>query len=201
MAKYKKSKNRIGTTGIIAFLVLLAIIQKKNSVFKMMEDQVRSESFLIVQIAGMLILIAVLGMAIPTIIKRYQKAAKKKIYLKSNIHNIDHMSGEDFERYLKAHFEKIGYRVSTTPASNDYGADLVLTKNNEKVIVQAKRYTGKIGNKAIQEATGALGFYGAGRGMVVTNSYFTSNAVKLAKANHIELWDRNTLIHKFQIPQ
>ncbi|MBU5292785.1 restriction endonuclease [Anaerosalibacter bizertensis] len=32
--------------------------------------------------------------------------------------------------------------------------------------------------------------------MVVTNNYFTPNAIELAKANNVELWDRKTLIEK-----
>jgi restriction system protein len=111
------------------------------------------------------------------------------------------MSGEEFENYLSEHFRKIGYRVKLTPKSNDYGADLVLRKGGEKIVVQAKRYQSKVSNKAIQEIVGALGYYNAQKAMVVTNSYFTKNACDLARANGVELWDRNVLINTFSIRQ
>lgn len=113
---------------------------------------------------------------------------------------MDKMSGIQFEEALAAHFKNQGYKVSLTPASNDYGADLILkSPRGEKICVQAKRYSGKVGNKAIQEIIGALGYYQADRGMVVTNSYYTNNAVTLANANNVELWDRNTLISHFEL--
>ena len=35
--------------------------------------------------------------------------------------------------------------------------------------------------------------------MVVTNSYFTDNAIELAKANDVELWDRDSIMKNFTI--
>ena len=124
---------------------------------------------------------------------------KKKKYLRSGIQSIDSMTGIEFEEYLKAHFGKKGYKVESTPASNDYGADLILIKGGIKTVVQVKRYRGKIGNSAIQEVVGAVGYYKADRCMVVTNSFFTSNGKKLAIANNVELWDRHKLIDEFSV--
>ncbi|MDW2800501.1 restriction endonuclease [Clostridium boliviensis] len=129
----------------------------------------------------------------------YNKQKKLKKYLYSRIFEIDKMSGPDFEKLLKAHFEKKGYSVRLTPASNDYGADLVLIKDNSTTVVQAKRYKNKIGNKAIQEIVGAKGYYNADKCMVISNSFYTANAIALAKANNVTLWNRNDLIDNFKI--
>lgn len=134
-------------------------------------------------------------------IRAYRKEKERKLYLRSRISAIDHMSGEAFERLLKAHFEQLGYRAALTPKTNDYGADLVLQKGGVKTIVQAKRYQGKIGNKAVQEIVAAKGHYRATSCMVVTNSYFTANARQLAADNNVILWDRKTLIQNFQIKE
>lgn len=115
-------------------------------------------------------------------------------YLRSPLSTIDNMTGEEFENYLKIYFESIGYKVKKTPASNDYGADLYCKNKNEVVVVQAKRYEGKVGNSAVQEVVAAREYYEADRCMVVTNSYFTKNAVNLAEVNQVELWDRDRLI-------
>jgi restriction system protein len=109
------------------------------------------------------------------------------------------MTGIEFEEYLKAHFEKKGYKVESTSVSNDYGADLILIKGGVKTVVQVKRYRGKIGNSAIQEVVGAAGYYKADKCIVVTNSLFTENSKNLAAANNVELWDRYRLIDEFNI--
>ena len=103
------------------------------------------------------------------------------------------MSGEEFERYLKAYFEKKGYKVNLTPKSHDYGVDLILKNKYETVIIQAKRYKNKVGISAIQEIVAARGMFEADRCMVITNSYFSKSACDLANANNVELWDREFL--------
>ena len=60
--------------------------------------------------------------------------------------------------------------------------------------MQAKRYTSKVSNKAIQEASAAIKYYNANSAIVITNNYFTQSAIDLASANRIELWDRDILV-------
>jgi len=67
---------------------------------------------------------------------------------------------------------------------------LIISKFGEKVVVQAKRYSKKVNNKAIQEIVAAIKHYGAERGIVITNSEFTRSAIELANSNNIELTDR-----------
>lgn len=125
--------------------------------------------------------------------KKLRSVRVKSKYLNSGMKEVDTMSGTEFENFLLAHFEKQGYKGSTTQASNDFGADLVLKKDGELIVIQAKRHKGKIGIKAVQEVSGAINFYSATKGIVVTNNYFTPAAVKLAEASKIELWDRKSL--------
>ena len=44
----------------------------------------------------------------------------------SGLHQVDQMSGEEFEDFIAAHFRRLNFRVTTTPATADYGADLIL---------------------------------------------------------------------------
>lgn len=112
----------------------------------------------------------------------------------SGIDDIDNMDGKTFEKYLEALFKKLGYRVERTRYVGDYGADLVAWKNGIKTVIQAKRYKKKVGVKAIQEAVAAKGYYSCEKAMVVTNSFYTKQAAELARANGVELWDRNDLV-------
>jgi len=106
---------------------------------------------------------------------------------------IDQMDGVSFERYLQALFRGLGYSVDTTPASGDFGADLVISKDRVRAVVQAKRSAKNVGVRAVQEVLGAARFYGCQKSFVVTNRHFTAQAQQLAQANAVELWDRDAL--------
>jgi restriction system protein len=123
----------------------------------------------------------------------YYRWRSKRI-LDSGIDLIDKMDGIPFEKLLDVYFAKCGYKVSLTPASNDYGADLIIQKDGVKTVVQAKRYKGVVGIGAVQEIIGSIAHYGADRGMVITNSRYTQQAKNLAQTNRIELWDRFKLM-------
>ncbi len=104
------------------------------------------------------------------------------------------MSGKEFEKLLLLLFRKTGYRVSLTPDSQDYGADLILDKDGKKTIIQAKRCKNPIGVKAVQEVASAVKHYKANKAIVITNNRFTENAYNLARSNEVKLWDRKKLI-------
>jgi restriction system protein len=123
-----------------------------------------------------------------------RRILRRKALLESGIEEIDRMSGEAFEEVLLVHFQHLGYRGTLTPESGDYGADLVLEKGMERIVVQAKRYKNVVGIEAVQQVIGALKYYQANKGMVVTNSVYTPNAIALAHANGIDLIDREQLI-------
>ena len=124
---------------------------------------------------------------------------KKRMLVNSSLSRIDMMSGVEFEEFCIAAFKKKGYSAKPTDTTGDYGADIILKKDHSKIVVQCKRYKGSVGIAAVQEAIGAVGYYKADRAMVVTNSRFTPNAVNLAKANNVELWDRNRLRSEFGV--
>ena len=114
----------------------------------------------------------------------------------SGIHEIDQMTGIQFEQRLFLLFQQLGYHVEATPPSNDYGADLIATSNGVAIAIQAKCYKKPVNNEAVQEATTAKAHYRCTRAMVVTNSTFTKNAKILAFENDVELWDREKLIQE-----
>ncbi|MFD2444095.1 restriction endonuclease [Bacillus sp. CGMCC 1.16607] len=114
---------------------------------------------------------------------------------KSKIQDVDTMTGVQFEYFLKLIFSQKGYKVQTTKVTGDYGADLVMTTGDKRIVVQAKRYSKRVGIKAIQEVVSSIAFYKASEGWAITNNEFTDAAVQLAKANGIKLIERNELIN------
>lgn len=140
------------------------------------------------------IFIIVFILIIVQAIKIYAEKQKEKKLRRSGIFEVDEMSGITFENYLKSLLKMQGFAVQMTPAAGDYGADLILTKNNEKIVVQAKRYKKKVGVRAVQEIVSAKGHYQASACWVITNNYYTQQAVNLAKSNQVRLIDRDELI-------
>ncbi|WP_261133787.1 restriction endonuclease [Bacillus sp. Marseille-Q3570] len=147
--------------------------------------------YLIVALSLSVIIITYVVSAIMTV---YQRKKLEERYRRSGIREIDLMNGQEFEYFLMVLFKQLGYRVKRTPTSNDFGADLIL-EGSERIVVQAKRYKSKVGIKAVQEINSAAAFYNANDSWVVTNNYFTSQAIKLADSTYIRLIDRNGLIN------
>lgn len=112
------------------------------------------------------------------------------------VEDFDLMSGQEFEQAIAEIFKRMGYKVSATPITGDQGIDIIAVRNGIRIGIQAKCYTGKVGNSAVQEVVAGKQYYNLNRCMVVTNSSFTSSAVKLAKANNVTLWDRKVLQEK-----
>src|SRR3989338_2476564 len=120
---------------------------------------------------------------------------KEEKSLKFNIYSLDNLSGKEFEDFLKWMFEELGYSVELTKATADSGVDLVIKKDKEKIAVQAKRYnrTSKISNEVVLKTHGGMAVYKCDKSIIITTSYFTSQARKDAEKLKMELWDRETL--------
>ncbi len=118
----------------------------------------------------------------------------RQFFKNTSISKIDAVTGDDFENICKLIFKYAGYSVFKTPRSNDYGADLIITKKY-KIVVQAKLYyKNAVSNKAVQEAVSALKVYSADIALVITNWKFTAQAKKLAKIQNVILIERDDIM-------
>jgi restriction system protein len=126
--------------------------------------------------------------------RRLQERTAMKRLARSGIQYIDQMDGFQFEFYLKALFQELGYKAQVTAQSGDFGADLIM-KGPQKIVIQAKRYgiKNRVGISAIQQVYGAKAYYKADEAWVVTNSFFTKRARALAEACNVQLFDRKAL--------
>lgn len=106
------------------------------------------------------------------------------------MYSVDAMNGYDFEKFLAELFRTAGYDVEETKLSGDQGADLFAIRFGKKIVIQAKNYSGSVGNFAVQEVIAAKNFYSCDDAMVVTNSYFTKSAIELAGATSVRLVNR-----------
>ena len=110
-----------------------------------------------------------------------------------HVDELKKLSGTEFEVYLAKLFKSQGYLVEMTPLTGDYGADLILYKEQQRIAVQAKCYTGSVGVSGVQEALSGMAYYQCHSAWVVTTGNYTVNAVELATQSKVRLFGRNEL--------
>jgi len=113
-------------------------------------------------------------------------------------HEIDKMTGVEFEVFLARFFERCGCLVEITPKSHDKGTDLIIQLHGVRTVVQAKRRKQAIGVRAIQEAYTAKGYHRADKAMVVISSKFSTPAKDVAEKLNVELWNRQRLMKELR---
>ncbi len=106
---------------------------------------------------------------------------------------IDAMEGREFETQVAELLELLGYENVEQTAYYDKGADIIAIKDGIRVAVQVKRWSKSVGVDAVRQLIDGTRHYGCDRGLLVTNSYLTDEAIRSAKMWEIEVWDRNKL--------
>lgn len=110
------------------------------------------------------------------------------------VEDISILKGTAFEEYLAAVFIDLGYSVDLTPFSGDFGADLILSKGDERIAVQAKQYAKPVGFDAVKEVHFARSYYSASQAWVVATHGFTPQAVNAAASANVRLIDGKELL-------
>lgn len=127
-----------------------------------------------------------------------QESPRRSQSFSAKIYDVDNMTGEEFERFIAELFRHKGYDCQVTSASGDFGIDVIANKNGERIGIQCKRYQNKVSLGAVQEVVAGMNHYHCSRGMVITNSDFQYSAIRLARDNNIELWNRTRLKEEMQ---
>lgn len=120
---------------------------------------------------------------------------KKQSFQKLNPNKWADLNGLEFEVVVMDWLKLKGYSRISRTEYYDLGADIIATKGGQRYAVQVKRSSHKVGLNAIRAVHTSLAAYNCQVAMVVTNNYFTKNAVRLAKLNHIQLVDFNELYY------
>ncbi len=141
---------------------------------------------------NILFIVISFSIIIAFVIRSFNKKA-----LEIDLKKIDKMEGLQFEHYVADILRYYGYlSVEVTKGSGDFGIDITCYNRNKKVVCQVKRYKDKVGVTAVQEAVAGKVFYKANLAVVITNSYFTSPAIKMAEKCNVILIDRDNFITK-----
>ena len=137
-------------------------------------------SYTVIQMTGVVFLLIVMLILLIWLMRRRPKVPLV----------LEEMEGHEFEYFCAELLERRGFEdVEVTKGSGDYGIDILAEKEGVTYAIQCKRYTAPVGVKAIQEAYAGRDYYDRMVGAVMTNQYFTTPAVEVAKKLKILLWD------------
>ena len=124
-------------------------------------------------------------------------------YLSKNPCALDYISAKELEDITAAIYRNNGFDVELMGRWNqpDGGVDILAVQRSTsagmlRLAIQCKRSRNKISAEPIRSLRGVLDRFEAHRGVLVTSSYFTENALKEARNYYfnIDLMDRIALV-------
>lgn len=174
----------------IAFYVFAIILSIVLLIFILSSSKSSQPQF-IATIIGIWILFALFCVYKIFRARRYRGVFRKGVL---SVTELDDMDGIAFEQLACDILLANGFELAqNTPASGDYGVDILAQKDGMSYAIQCKRYSGPVGVDAIQQVYAGRAFYECHVAVVLTNQTFTDNACLLADKIGVVLWDRNTL--------
>jgi len=109
--------------------------------------------------------------------------------------NFLNLSPYEFEDLISKLFKKMGYSTIVTKRSGDFGADVIASKGEEKILIEAKKYSegNNITPQQVQRTLGAIYKYKADKAIFITTSDFSISAKEVEREAPIELWNKYIL--------
>ena len=106
--------------------------------------------------------------------------------------DFDDMDGFEFEDLTCDILVANGFEIAeSTQNSGDFGVDVIAERDGVVYAIQCKRYHGPVGIDAVQQVYAGRDFYECNVAVVLTNSYFSRAAQRLADKIGVVLWDRD----------
>lgn len=130
------------------------------------------------------------------IMKRRKEERKRERLKRLTLERLKGMDAKEFEHTVADILRAMGYRdIRVVGGSGDLAVDITARHGKDKVVVQCKRYTSKkVTSPEMQMFIGMmLTEHNTNKGIYVTTSSFTQDAVELARRHGIELWDGDRL--------
>jgi len=109
------------------------------------------------------------------------------------------LDARQFEFEIANLFRRKGYKSFPTKVTADDGVDVFASNDDERVIIQCKRWKRPVGRDKVDELAGVKTRYGSQRAILVTTSTFSYDAKEAARKNGIELWDFSRLRQEWQM--
>ena len=88
---------------------------------------------------------------------------------------------------------QFGWTAEVTQGSGDQGVDVIASIEELSVAIQCKRYSGSVGNKAVQEIMAGMIHYGLDHSVIISTGKYTKSAIDLAKTGNVHLLTHNDI--------
>lgn len=126
-----------------------------------------------------------------------RRLRRRRLWLRQrDLATLKAMSWQEFELLVGETFRRLGYRVQETGGGGaDGGADLLLSRNGHRFVVQCKHYkTVRVGVPVVREVVGVAVHEKAQGAFVVTVGSFTKAAKTFASGKPLHLIDGPQLL-------
>jgi len=189
--RYQKNISKNLAALIVMFLIGAAVVNGVSRNAEGVNDTVKGVLFF--AMAAVIILVGVF--TIIWIYRYFSRQQRAQNFAALRAHEVDKMSGKEFEIFLKHLLTARGYTVKNMWHGNDGGVDLVAKLGEKTYSIQAKRYNNrhKVDRRAITDAVAGIKFRNCTHAMAITNSYFTKAAKEYAQKTNCELVNRDAL--------
>lgn len=124
-----------------------------------------------------------------------RKSLKQRQLKLKTLEELKEMNPYKFEDYVASIYRKLGYDVVQTKRTGDGGKDIIIKKDGQIYYVECKRYEKPIESKRMRDFIGACAIGGDHiKGIYVTTSSYTKDAITAARAKDIEMIDGLKLV-------
>lgn len=174
----------------IVFYIFLIIFSLGVTVFILSSSKSTEPAF-IAAVVGVWLLFLLF-----CLFKIYRSRGSHRVFRKGSltVGELDDMDGIAFEELSCQILLANGFELAeNTPATGDFGVDILAKKDGISYAIQCKRYQEPVGLEAIQQVYAGRAYYDCHVAAVLTNQTFTANAWKLADKLGVVLWDREAL--------
>jgi HJR/Mrr/RecB family endonuclease len=127
------------------------------------------------------------GESVISAIKRCNKQRDDKEQALSN--KLRLLDARQFEFEIARLFRLKGYRSFATQLTGDDGVDVYACRDDERIVIQCKRWKHPVGRNIVDELAGVRSRHDAARAIVATTSTFSEGAIEAGHKHQIELWD------------
>lgn len=132
--------------------------------------------------------------------KRINVAGKTEIPRKVTPTGLDVLSDKDFSDFFHWFFSTFTFNIESEKFIDKNNLLIVASNPSNRIVVYANRNNPSVpvDHDTIKSIFNKIDVHKAGKGIVITSSYFTQNAILEAKNLNVELWDYNTFEEKIK---
>lgn len=143
-------------------------------------------------IAGLIIITALYKLLRRTKLRTNEKKREKHLQAVEQS-GIDVLDLAQYQKYIGALLTRQGFNLRTPEGSFNLGVDLIAEKDKSRYAVQIKRQASPISGAIVNDLEREKHRYGCDRSMIISNNYFTDDAVERAGPSGCTLIDREKL--------